>query len=107
MLDRVEPFDSERKWSAASFVDHGWFYLGAPDFLLAPDEPMRELVERLSAGGKRLLAVCSNGALAACGRQVLLTLSVKASGSRDGDARKVAVASVGFGAMDVTLQSGH
>ncbi len=58
-IDRVEPFDSERKWSAASFVDRGWFYLGAPDFLLAPGDPLRGLVERLSAGGKRLLAVAT------------------------------------------------
>jgi cation-transporting P-type ATPase E len=62
-LDRVEPFDSERKWSAASFVDHGWFYLGAPDFLLGDDDPARALVDGLSAGGKRLLAVvaCADG----------------------------------------------
>ena len=59
-IDQVEPFDSERKWSAASFVDHGWFYLGAPDFLLAPDDPARALVERLSVGGKRLLAVVTS-----------------------------------------------
>jgi len=59
-VDRIEPFDSERKWSAASFVDHGWFYLGAPDFLLAADDPARGLVERLSAGGKRLLAVVTS-----------------------------------------------
>lgn len=59
-VDHVEPFDSERKWSAASFVDHGWLYLGAPDFLLASDDPARALVERLSTGGKRLLAVVSS-----------------------------------------------
>jgi cation-transporting ATPase E len=59
-LDQVEPFDSERKWSAASFVDRGWFYLGAPDFLLAGDDPARDLVERLSTGGKRLLAVLTS-----------------------------------------------
>ncbi len=61
-VDRVEPFDSERKWSAGSFVDHGWFFLGAPDFLLAADDPERALVERLSAGGKRLLAVVTSDA---------------------------------------------
>ncbi len=62
-LDRVEPFDSERKWSAASFVDRGWYFLGAPDFLLTPDDPARDLVGRLSASGKRLLAVatCDDG----------------------------------------------
>ena len=59
-VDRVEPFDSERKWSAASFVDHGWLYLGAPDFLLTSDDPARALVDRLSSGGKRLLAVVSS-----------------------------------------------
>ncbi len=60
VLDRVVPFDSERKWSAASFHDHGWFYLGAPDFLLTSDDPARALVDRLSAGGKRLLAVVTS-----------------------------------------------
>jgi cation-transporting ATPase E len=59
-LDQVEPFDSERKWSAASFVDHGWYFLGAPDFLLATDDPARVLVDQLSAGGKRLLAVVTS-----------------------------------------------
>jgi cation-transporting ATPase E len=59
-LDRVEPFDSARKWSAASFVDRGWFYLGAPDFLLAVDDPARDLVGQLSTGGKRLLAVLTS-----------------------------------------------
>ena len=59
-LDEVEPFDSERKWSAASFVDHGWFYLGAPDFLLAAGDPAGELIQRLSASGKRLLAVVTS-----------------------------------------------
>ena len=59
-VDRVEPFDSERKWSAASFVDRGWLYLGAPDFLLAADDPARDLVEHLSSGGKRLLAVVTS-----------------------------------------------
>jgi cation-transporting ATPase E len=59
-VERVEPFDSERKWSAASFVDRGWLYLGAPDFLLGDDDPARALVGRLSSGGKRLLAVVTS-----------------------------------------------
>ncbi len=59
-VDRVEPFDSDRKWSASSFVDHGWFYLGAPDFLLGVDDPARSLVDDLSAAGKRLLAVVTS-----------------------------------------------
>ncbi len=60
VVDEREPFDSERKWSAASFVERGWFYLGAPDFLLDADDPTRVVVERLSTGGKRLLAVISS-----------------------------------------------
>ncbi|HYN32965.1 MAG TPA: HAD-IC family P-type ATPase [Ilumatobacteraceae bacterium] len=59
-VDRIEPFDSERKWSGASFVGHGWFYLGAPDFLLRPNDPSRPLVETLSAAGQRLLAVVTS-----------------------------------------------
>jgi cation-transporting P-type ATPase E len=56
-VEAVEPFDSERKWSAASFTGHGWCYLGAPDFILRPDDPARALVAELSSAGKRLLAV--------------------------------------------------
>ena len=59
-LADTEPFDSERKWSAASFVGEGWFYIGAPDFLLATGDPAREVVAQLSAAGKRLLAVVSS-----------------------------------------------
>jgi cation-transporting ATPase E len=59
-VEHVEPFDSERKWSAASFVDHGWFYIGAPDFVLRNDDPARLLVEDLSVAGKRLLAVVAS-----------------------------------------------
>ncbi len=59
-VDEVEPFDSERKWSAASFVDRGWFFLGAPDFLLGSDDPAQTMVERLSTAGKRLLAVATS-----------------------------------------------
>jgi cation-transporting P-type ATPase E len=59
-VDRIEPFDSERKWSASSFTDHGWFYLGAPDFLLRPNDPARSLVGNLSSAGKRMLAVVTS-----------------------------------------------
>jgi cation-transporting P-type ATPase E len=59
-VDEVEPFDSERKWSGASFVGRGWFYVGAPDFLLGPADPARVLVDRMSTAGKRLLAVVTS-----------------------------------------------
>ena len=59
-LSDTEPFDSERKWSAASFVGEGWFYIGAPDFLLEADDPACGIVSQLSSAGKRLLAVVSS-----------------------------------------------
>ncbi len=58
----VEPFASDRKWSAASFEGRGWYYLGAPDFVLPTEDPSRQLAHDLSAAGKRLLAVVSSDA---------------------------------------------
>lgn len=59
-VERIEPFSSARKWAAVEFTEHGWFYLGAPDFLLADDDPADELVDRLSNEGHRLLAVVAS-----------------------------------------------
>ncbi len=56
----TEPFSSVRKWSAAQFGERGWFYLGAPDILLADDPSSLDLVHRLSAAGQRLLAIGSS-----------------------------------------------
>lgn len=56
----IEPFSSTRKWSAVRFEDHGWFYLGAPDVLLASGDSARELVEERSAAGKRLIALAAS-----------------------------------------------
>lgn len=57
----VEPFSSTRKWSAVSFEDRGWFYLGAPDILLAGEAGSLELINRLSAAGQRLVALAASG----------------------------------------------
>ncbi|MGH1489715.1 MAG: HAD-IC family P-type ATPase [Acidimicrobiales bacterium] len=59
-VQSFEPFSSARKWSAASFADRGWFYIGAPDVLLASDADGRELTERLSTAGQRLIAVAKS-----------------------------------------------
>ncbi len=56
----VEPFSSTRKWSAVRFQGRGWFYLGAPDVLLAPGDAARLLVEERSAAGKRLIALAAS-----------------------------------------------
>ena len=42
------PFSSARKWSAASFDGHGSWFLGAPDVLLGPDDPLRDRVAELA-----------------------------------------------------------
>ncbi len=60
-VDVIEPFSSVRKWSAVSFVDHGWFYVGAPDFLLADDnEEARAVMAERSAAGRRLVALVAS-----------------------------------------------
>ena len=51
------PFSSSRKWSAASFGPRGSWYLGAPEVLLADDDPLREQVAELAATGRRVLLV--------------------------------------------------
>ena len=56
----IEPFSSARKWSAACFEDHGWFYIGAPDVLLSDEDPNRSIVEQRSAAGKRLVALAAS-----------------------------------------------
>ena len=48
-------FNSARKWSAASFEHQGCWVFGAPDVLLAPDDPIRERVKELAATGRRVL----------------------------------------------------
>ena len=50
-------FSSARKWSASSYADHGSWYLGAPEMLLADGDPMADEVAPLAKLGKRVLAV--------------------------------------------------
>jgi len=55
-----EPFSSVRKWSAVEFASRGWYYLGAPDILLEDDPGSQKMIRRLSAAGKRLIAVATS-----------------------------------------------
>jgi cation-transporting ATPase E len=48
-------FNSARKWSAAAFEGHGCWVFGAPDVLLAADDPIRDRVRELAATGRRVL----------------------------------------------------
>lgn len=59
VVESIEPFNSARKWAAASFAGHGWFYIGAPEFLVSDGDPTRVLADSLSSSGKRILAVVS------------------------------------------------
>ena len=54
-VDGAVPFSSARKWSAMSFGERGSWYLGAPDVLMADDDPLREQVAELSGRGRRVL----------------------------------------------------
>ena len=57
-------FNSARKWSAASFADRGSYVLGAPDVLLAADDPIRESVlEKARTGLRVVLLGYSDAAL--------------------------------------------
>ncbi|MFD9894862.1 HAD-IC family P-type ATPase [Amycolatopsis sp. NPDC059027] len=51
----VAPFSSARKWSGASFGEHGNWVLGAPDVLLPADAAERAEAEETGAQGLRVL----------------------------------------------------
>ena len=58
-------FNSARKWSAASFTGRGALVFGAPDVLLAADDPLRDRVAELAATGRRVLLLARSDAAAA------------------------------------------
>nr|WP_042190187.1 HAD-IC family P-type ATPase [Kibdelosporangium sp. MJ126-NF4]CEL19150.1 Cation-transporting ATPase, E1-E2 family [Kibdelosporangium sp. MJ126-NF4]CTQ95049.1 Cation-transporting ATPase, E1-E2 family [Kibdelosporangium sp. MJ126-NF4] len=51
----VAPFSSARKWSGASFTDHGHWVLGAPDVLLPSGDATRAEAELVGSQGLRVL----------------------------------------------------
>lgn len=55
-------FNSARKWSAATFRDHGTWVLGAPDVLLDAHDPLRADVTALAETGRRVLLVAESPA---------------------------------------------
>lgn len=55
------PFSSARKWSGASFEDHGSFVMGAAEFILEGGiEEIREKIEEFSGRGQRVLLLASS-----------------------------------------------
>jgi cation-transporting P-type ATPase E len=58
-------FSSGRKWSAASFGDHGTWVLGAPEMVWVDhpkDDPVRVEADRLAAEGQRVLLLARTDA---------------------------------------------
>ncbi len=53
--DGAVPFSSARKWSAASFGNHGTWVLGAPEIVLARNATIAAQAERLAEEGSRVL----------------------------------------------------
>ncbi len=51
------PFSSSRKWSSATFRDHGAWVLGAPEMLLPDEHPARSQGDSLASGGARVLVL--------------------------------------------------
>ncbi len=58
-------FSSKRKWSAASFDDHGTWVMGAPEMVLpdaADDSPARAQANEVAATGNRVLVLAHTDA---------------------------------------------
>ncbi len=52
------PFSSARKWSAATFADHGSWVIGAPEMVLVDDlDPVRVRAAEHASTGRRVLLV--------------------------------------------------
>ena len=49
------PFSSARKWSSATFTDHGAWVIGAPEMLLPDTDPLRARADAISSDGARVL----------------------------------------------------
>lgn len=55
LVESASPFSSARKWSGATFTDHGSWVLGAPDVLIETTSAAASEAERLGAEGLRVL----------------------------------------------------
>jgi cation-transporting ATPase E len=52
------PFSSARKWSAASFEDHGSWVMGAPEMVITDNtSPVRARADELASSGRRTLVL--------------------------------------------------
>ena len=58
-VEAAIPFSSARKWSAATFVEHGSWVLGAPEMLLPDGDVVRGRADELASGGARVIVLGS------------------------------------------------
>ncbi|MUM18573.1 cation-translocating P-type ATPase [Mycobacterium sp. CBMA271] len=55
----IAPFSSAKKWSGASYGEHGNWVIGAPDVLLNPADPIAATAEEIGSRGLRVLLLAS------------------------------------------------
>lgn len=55
----IAPFSSAKKWSGASYGEHGNWVIGAPDVLLDPADAIATAAEEIGARGLRVLLLAS------------------------------------------------
>jgi len=58
-VEQSVPFSSARKWSAATFADHGTWVIGAPEMLLGDGDPVRARADTIAADGARVLLLAT------------------------------------------------
>ncbi|WP_327140932.1 cation-translocating P-type ATPase [Nocardia sp. NBC_01327] len=56
----LAPFSSAKKWSGASYGEHGNWLLGAPDVLLDPESETAAVAQEIGAKGLRVLLLASS-----------------------------------------------
>jgi cation-transporting ATPase E len=56
------PFSSSRKWSSATFGEHGAWVIGAPEMLLPDGDPVRTQGDELAGDGARVLVLARSDA---------------------------------------------
>lgn len=60
VMSSAVPFSSARKWSSATFADHGTWIIGAPEMVDPDNASMREKSDSYAATGARVLVLATN-----------------------------------------------
>jgi len=54
------PFSSARKWASTSFVEHGTWFLGAPEILAPDDDEVQGHITEHAAAGRRIVLLAQS-----------------------------------------------